>query len=189
MKKILLLLVPSLFLLWGCPPCQRETIDKGKLTEYALSYVPYANGDTLTLQHTGGKLIQFAINRETQQVSNTCEECCDEIISEENLTTFTPDYPIFSMSVSLTEYDSNYVSCAVSIGKYSFYISSDTSISNPNEKLVVKEKTYRQVYQLKSDYGTYYDTDSIYADSLYYNLEKGIIQIIMSNNEKYTLYE
>lgn len=189
MKKLLLFLVPSLFLLWGCPPCDRETIDKGKLSEYALLYVPYTNGDTLTLQHSGGKLIRYAIRRETQQVTNTCAECCDEIISEENLTTITPDYPIFSISVSITEYDSNYVNCTVSIGKNAFYISSDSSISKPKEKLVVNEKTYRQVYQLKSYSNSYYSNDSIYADSMYYNCEKGIIQIIMSNNEKYTLYE
>ena len=55
------------------------------------------------------------------------------------------------------------------------------------DSLIIDSVTYKDVFKLNSDYGSYYDKDSIYADSLYYNYEYGILKILMSNGESYEI--
>ena len=47
---------------------------------------------------------------------------------------------------------------------------------------------YKDVFKLKTDYYNY-DDELIHAETIFYNYENGFVGIVMSNGEKYWLYE
>jgi hypothetical protein len=56
------------------------------------------------------------------------------------------------------------------------------------DSLEVNDHTYYNVFEFINQ-NQYQDKEDIHAKSLYYNYEKGVIAIYMSNGEKYMLYE
>jgi hypothetical protein len=193
MKRIFLIFI-GVVSFFGCIPCDSPiTIDNGVIPLEKLSFVPYQTDKVYRFQHSAGLVIDFNSIRQSHEEWSICEECCsNEYKFEVNSTTLTPDYPIFDFGFDISNSDTTYFLCTARIGKYQFYIPTDpnrTDYFQFVDSIFIVGQYYHNVFKLKSDYGSYYDTDSIYADSLYYSYEKGIIQIKMSNGEKYTIYE
>jgi len=188
------LLIIILILLFGCNPCDDSiTIDNGKIPEKVLKYVPYQNGQIYKFKHSAGLIIEFTTIRQSRDEYSWCEECCKYNYKYEvNSTTLTPDYPIFDFGFEISNLDTTYYSFIARVGKYQFYIPTSANSSEYYEfadSILINDKLYFDVFKLKSNYGSYYDKDSLFADSLYYNYELGIIKIKMSNGEKYEIYE
>lgn len=177
--------------LYGCPPCDTVpvTIDNGSLPVSALKFVPYQSGETYRFKHSNGLVIKFKTFRETREErEERCTECCSYVQYEVNSTWLTSDYPIFDFYFSISNRDTSYYNCYASIGKYGFNI--PTADFHPDyfsrvDSMMIDSFYYRDVFKLKSHYGSYNNSDSIYADSLFYNYEHGILKIIMSNGESY----
>ena len=69
-------------------------------------------------------------------------------------------------------------------------IGEDTSNYEMLDSLKVNGRYYHDVFKLKSELVDYYEEEgSIHADTYYYNYENGLLGVVMSNGEKYWLYE
>jgi hypothetical protein len=169
-------------ILSSCLPCETITVENGPLPVSALKYVPYQNGETYNLKHSNGLIINFETIRETRDEWTHCTECCSyDYHFEVNSTRLIPNYPIFDCYFEISNRDTTYLDCYASIGKYGFYIpTSETQLDyfKKVDSLTIDSMTYYDVFKLKSDYGSYYDKDSIYADSLFYNFHYGILKIL-----------
>jgi len=192
MKKWIYLIFSVL--LYGCWPCDTIMIENGKLPDSALKYVPYINGETYKFKHSNGLEINYKTTRETYEEWTSCSECCKyEYHFEINSTILTPDYPIFNLQFQIDNRDTLNYQCYASIGKYGFYIPTnnehDIDYYEQVDSVQIDSVYYYQVFKLKSNYDNYYSRDSIYVDSIYYSYDKGIIKILLSNNENYTIYE
>ncbi len=70
------------------------------------------------------------------------------------------------------------------------FIGEDHSNYEMLDSLKVNGRYYHDVFKLKSELVDYYEEEgSIHADTYYYNYEKGLLGVVMSNGEKYWLYE
>lgn len=186
--------VITILLFSACRPCDTITIDNGAIPDSVLRYVPYINGDTYSFRHSNGLIINFNTTRTTQKDVTYCRGCCKyEHIFEVNYTTLVPDYPIFNFQFQINNQDTLNLHCYASIGKYSFCIPTNREFDSGQFEKIDSVKIdsiyYYQVFKLKSIYNDDYGRDSIYVDSMYYNYEKGIIKILLSNGENYTIYE
>lgn len=186
-RPIILLLV----FLAGCDPCEPETFDMGKLPEQALLFVPYQNGEEVRLRHSAGHTISFQVTRETtQKTEYLCGRCCDIIMYEENVTVLSPDYPVFSLSIAISNFDSAYYSCGLWMTGASFAIPTKEfqyAYFNLVDSLVIGDDIYHDVFLLDYEPGYYSKENPVRVDSLYYNYRHGILKIIMSNNEFYQI--
>ena len=182
------------FLLYGCWPCNTIMIENGALPDSALKYVPYVNGETYKFKHSNGLEINYKTTRETHEEWTGCAECCEyEYHYEVNSTILIPDYPIFNFQFQIDNQDTLNYHCYASVGKYGFHIPTnnefDIDYYEKVDSVKINSVYYYQVFKIKSHYENYYSQDSIYVDSLYYNYLNGIIKIVMSNEESFTLYE
>ncbi|MBI9069169.1 MAG: hypothetical protein JEZ09_17870 [Salinivirgaceae bacterium] len=192
MKKLIYLIFS--ILLYGCLPCDTIMIENGALPDSTLKYVPYVNGKTYKFKHSNGLKVNYKTTRETHEEWTSCAECCKyEYHYEVNSTILIPDYPIFEFQFQIDNRDTLNYNCYASIGKYGFYIPTnneyDIDYYEQVDSVQIDSVYYYQVFKLKSNYDNYYSRDSIYVDSIYYSYDKGIIKILLSNNENYTIYE
>ncbi len=189
------ILILFLIYLSGCNPCDEPVlIDHGSLPDTILKYVPYQDGKTYRFHHSAGLIIEFTANRQSSKEWARCEECCKyESVYEVNKTRLIPDYPIFDFGFEISNQDTINYFVTARVGKYQFYIPTNTKYTTDYYKfadsILIEKKYYYDVFLLKSNYGSYYDKDSQFVDSMYYSYKLGILQIKMSNGEKYSIYE
>ncbi len=192
MKKIIftLLLIPFLY---GCPyPCDGKSEEVGPLSAEVLTLCPYQNGDKIKLVHNNGKVIQFEVNRSlSKDVFYGISECGSVLNFEKCEIRLTPDYPIFNVSIDIINASRPINEFIISIGRdYFKFMYSDLNGFVDQEiidSLLIDNNTYYNVFKLPNlnNYGI---TKNL-VDSLYYNVEKGIIKITLSNGESYTYSE
>jgi hypothetical protein len=192
MKKWIYIII--VLFLSGCWPCDTIMVENGPLPDSALGYVPYKNGGTYSFRHSNGLVINYNTTRETLEAWSGCSECCKyEYHYEVNSTRLVPDYPVFTLQFQIDNQDTLNFHCHASIGKYGFYVPTNNEFGIGNfekfDSVKVDSEYYYQVFKLKSNHDNYYFQDSIYVDSMYYNYENGIIKILLSNGENYTIHE
>lgn len=192
MKKITYLIL-SLLLLYGCFPSEPTVVDRGALPDSALKYVPYKNGETYRFVHSNGQEINFKATREKHKEQTSCDCFCEYIYEYEvDNTILVPDYPIFSFNFRIDNLDEASNNCYGTIGKSGLYIPTTENDFYYNcekaDSIKINSKYYYQVFKFKQNLNNYADNE-VYIDSVYYNYEKGILKILLSNNENYTLYE
>ncbi|NOZ46021.1 MAG: hypothetical protein GXO79_04480 [Chlorobi bacterium] len=190
-KFILVLLIT----LSGCLCRDVEQHDFGKLSDEALSAIPYQTGDEFKMKHTNGEIITFSVNsRLTESVTeNPFVEACVEETYEKNTTLIEPDYPIFSINMVLSNEGGNSMLTAV-LGNAYFYIPIDTTQIQFNtdyteyiDSLYINDSLYLNI--MKYSFTPWdNDTSSVYIENIFYNYEFGLLQIEMSNEESYSLY-
>lgn len=207
------LMLPVLFggmmvVFTACPSKEIAYIDLGRIPEQYLATVPYGNGDVFRMQHEGDRLIiDFVVTRHRMKhtedgygsVPTRFQPGPDFYYDyEEDVTTCKPNYPVFDLSISFSnaymlneeEMQSWYKKAhifAVGSAKVPF-IGDNHSDYEVIDSLEVNGRYYKDVFKLKADYYNYGD-DLIHAETILYNYENGFVGIVMSNGEKYWLYE
>lgn len=186
MKTIYLLCL--VLLLPSC--CPHGIIENrlGALPDSALSFSPYQDGSKLKLKHSAGKVVTYSIFRETTEEYFSPTESCVETIYELNTTRLIPDYPVFDLRIDISNLDTIQYYCNAYIGYDSFEIPTfDNDYYEKADSISIDSTVYYDVYLLSSIGINHNSPGSIYADSLYYNFENGILKIIMSNEEFYQI--
>jgi len=193
MNHKFLITIAILSLLNSCrPPCNPIPVENGPIPDKALACVPYKDGETYKLIHTEGLVIEFASTRKTTQQWSECTECCKyEYHYETNHTLLIPDYPIFNIEFYISNMDTSYIQCYGTAGKYGFGIPTQPEQQYPYYKQIdsmfINSEYYYDIFGFKTDNGYSYQ-DSIRVDSIFYNYEFGIVKILMSNGETYSVY-
>jgi hypothetical protein len=178
----------------GCPPpCESYLkVDNGAIPDSIISLVPYSDGDTVRFRHSMGHIIGYAVERERNFYTEIFDRgACIELTYETDNTLLTPDYPVFSFALNITGFDttlyvldimmgSNYVSIPLNSEYWDNYKITDS--------VEVQSIFYYDVFKLKASSYWYNSSSEMYLDSLYFNFSSGILKLIMSNNENYTLH-
>ena len=214
MKRILYLLAALVAVIGftGCPGHEPEVINLGTIPEKYLPTVPYEDGQTFYLQHESDRVvIPFKVMRYRTTNEGNNEFGFDDYGAkfqpapsvyfnyEVDVTTCKPDYPLFDIDIRFSNAymaDSVYYNEPVRY-KYAqlschHLYASIPFIGEPTEQFKVLDTfevnghVYHDVFEFANE-GQ--DLQGIYIKTLYYNYEKGVIAIDMSNSEKYLLYE
>lgn len=198
-------------LLTACPR-HKEPIykDFGKIPERYLATVPYQNGDMFRLQHESDRLIiDFSVSRHRQKESGDNYIYLEKYKPAPNfyydyevdITKCTPNYPLFEVEINFSNFymmfeeegwESERQANLYAVGAARFpFIGEDHSNYNVVDSLEINGHYYHDVFKLKAEECYYNNVEegSIYAETYYYNYEKGLLGVIMSNGEKYWYYE
>ena len=206
---LIVAMAAMMVLLTACPHSSKTTYkDLGKIPEQYLATVPYQDGDVFRLQHESDRvIIDFTVSRHRQK--ETGFDWFDEKYKpapnyiyeyETDITKCTPNYSIFNVEINFSnqylafeEEGLNYTKSAtlLAVGSARIpFIGEDHSNYEILDSLKVNGHYYHNVFKLKSELIDYYEEEgAIYAETYYYNYEKGLLGIIMSNGEKYWYYE
>ena len=197
----------------SCPGTKEpEYIDLGTIPENYLATVPYEDGQSFYLQHESDRvIIPFHVTRQRVKsqgdnvygciyYSGKYEPAPSVYFNYElDVTICTPDYPLFDIDIRFSNAymaDSVYYHQSprpkyAQLGFHHFY-ASIPFIGEPTDQFTVLDSleinghTYYDVFQFDNE-GQ--DMKGIYVKVAYYNYEKGLIAIYMSNGEKYLRYE
>ncbi|MFV0467972.1 MAG: hypothetical protein ACK5MK_03470 [Dysgonomonas sp.] len=191
MKKqfIILILIPFLF---GCPVCNKPTkiVDIGPIPDSLYKLVPYQDSVVYKFVHSNGYVVSFQTSRKTEEES-TFDECsCSELRRYyRNSTIMISDYPAITIQLDIVHFDSISSSFGISIRNNYFenwdFIQKVFSKTKPDSTLV-NGKYFKDIFVFKN-YNSY-NNQTLFADSLYYSTDKGIIKIFMTNGESYSIY-
>lgn len=213
MRKLLVLTMALLFVIFftGCPVKEPEHINLGPIPVKYLATVPYADGEVFYLQHESDRVvIPFHVTR-TRSFTEGSEFYDYDMEKMEpapsvyfnyqvDNTVCHPDYPLFDIEITFSNgymADSVYYQHSVFRHKYAhlachdFYasipfIGEPTDLFTVLDSLEVNGHSYYDVFEFVNQ-GQ--DLHGVYIQTAYYNYEKGVIALKMSNGEKYMLYE
>lgn len=216
MKRILFLLTAFVAVIGftGCPGHEPEYIDLGTIPEKYLPTVPYQDGEVFYLQHESDRMvIPFKVTRyRVKSQGNNAYGFDDYLIGskmspapsvyfdyEIDITTCKPDYPLFDIDIRFSNgymADSVYynqpirykyaqLNCHDLYASFPF-IGEPTEMFKVIDTIEVNSQVYNNVFEFNNQ-GQ--DLQGIYVKTVYYNYEKGVIAIYMSNGEKYLRYE
>ena len=200
----------------GCPNPEAETIDLGAIPEPYLATVPYQDGEVFYLQHESDRVrIPFQVIRYRVKAQGDNVYGFDDHYSgykmqpapsvyfnyEIDITTCKPDYPLFDIDIRFSNayladslYYPNYdprspkyamLHCHSLYASFPF-IGEPTSMFTVLDSLEVNGRTYYNVFEFPNENQ---DLQGIYPKALYYSYADGVIEIDMSNGEKYLRYE
>lgn len=215
MKRIgfLLMAFVSVIVLTGCPGKEPDYIDLGTIPEEYLATVPYEDGQTFYLQHESDRLIiPFKVTRQRGMSQGNDAWGFDNHLLEKykpaptvyfnyevDATTCKPDYPLFDIDIRfsnayLAEYVYQGYTPSVKYAQLTILnlmapfplIGDSTEQFTVLDSLEVNGHTYHDVFEFVNEGQDFTD---IYVKATYYNYEKGVIAIYMSNGERYLLYE
>lgn len=192
MKKqfFILFLIPFLY---GCPVCNKPTkiVEVGPIPDSLYKLVPYQDSVVYKLVHSNGYVVSFQTIRKTNQESPFFDECgCSEVRKfYSNTTILFSDYPAMTIRLNIAHFDSISSGFEISVQNNYFentnFIQKAFKESKP-DSVLVNDKYYKNVFVFKNY--DIYNNHTQFADSLYYNADKGIIKIFMTNGESYSIY-
>lgn len=178
--------------LTACPPnCEYRLIDYGLLSEEALAWSPYVDGQSYSFIHSGGQVISFTASRTREIHSEYWDECL-EIRYERDYTTLIPDYPIFNCNIDMFKSDSTRFEFYVRAGGSVFGLPFSEGINIPHgyyDSLLIGPYWYKEVYTMTNHVWDGNPPGQILAHKLIYNTSYGILKILMSNDEYYEISE
>lgn len=175
--KILLLLSLS-----SC--CKEgEELERFLLSAKEKTSVPYKTNDLISFTHTNGFDFNLTVsNRQSEMKETETDDCKSGFSSYESLNiNLFSTIPEFFIDIELVPEDYNPF---LSISVNSYYFDLDLTSAPDLDTLLLNEKKYPDVYILES-----FVTDSlvIAPNQVLYNKKNGIIKIIMTNNEEFTI--
>lgn len=200
-------------LLTACPR-HKEPIHKdfGKIPEQYLATVPYQNGDVFRLQHESDRvIIDFTVSRHRKKETGEDYIYLEKYKPAPNyyydyevdITKCTPNYPLFEVEINFSNIymmfeeegmpsESGKQANLIAVGSARFpFIGEDYSNYNVVDSLEINGHYYHDVFKLKAEEAYYNNVEegAIHAETYFYNYEKGLLGVIMSNGEKYWYYE
>lgn len=204
------ILVAMTVLFTACPRSKPTYIDLGRIPEQYLATVPYRNGDVFRMQHESDRVvIDFTVSRQRQKDRSEGYGPVPVRFQpgpnyyydyEVDITKCTPNYPIFNVEINFSNqymvyedeempsWEKSANLFAVGTARIPFF-SEDHSDYEIVDSLEINSNYYYDVFKLKAEEVNYEGEGSIRADTYYYNYEKGLLGVVMSNGEKYWLYE
>ncbi len=192
MKRALIFLLLTLALA-SCRCDDPILIDNGPIPDSILARVPYQDGQVYQFRHSAGKVISFAAHRASHEEYIDCERCCKYLYKYQgNTTVLVPDYPVFDLTFRISNPDSLRYDFYVWMGNSAFYppvIPGDSVSAVRYDSLLIHDRWHRDVFRIPNANDYWFNRDSIYADTLYYNFESGILKIVMSNGEYFQIHE
>jgi len=192
MKRVLLLLLSTLAL-GSCRCDDPILIDMGPIPDSILALVPYQDGQVYQFRHSAGKVITYAAHRALHEEYFDCERCCKFLYKYQvNQTALVPDYPVFTLNVQLSNPDSSRLEFSAWMGQRGFNLSMNQDDGNPVDRIDsawIGEQWHKDVLRIRNSNYFGFSRDSIYADTLYYNYQSGILKIVMSNGEYFQIHE
>ncbi len=197
MIRNVIYLVILQFLLVACPNCpEPEHIDVGEIPEEILNLVPYQDGESYNFIHSEGQVILFSTQRNTEEEYFSCENYCCETIYEYDLNTtrLTPNYTLFPIKIIISTNNfqetptAYYLNLKIGTGYVQIPQSTENNYNGTFVASInINNIDYTNVYKLKAS--TYETATGIKIDSVYYNYQKGILKILMDNEEYYEIQE
>ena len=193
----------------ACPHSKPVYVDLGRIPEQYLATVPYQDGDVFKMQHETSKLIiDFEVSRHRSKETDyeyqpmRYKPAPNYFVEYElDQTICKPDYPIFDVNIDfsnkymayeeeeLQSWEKRANLFAVGNARFPF-IGEDHSNYEVLDSLEINDRYYHEVFKLKAEYYPNYEGDeTIHVETFYYNYENGLLGILMSNGEKYWLYE
>jgi hypothetical protein len=191
LKPIYLLTLISL--LSACIPCHTTNIELPPIPDSIINLIPYKNEQTIKFKHSAGSEIEFKTQRTQKWDYSGCSECCKYSYHyQTDQTWLTTDYPLFNMNLMIYSFDSLNYNLDIYVGQSSVGLPANKEMikqyfsENLFDSLTINDKMYYDVLKLYTSHWTTGSAD-IVPDSIYYNYSFGILKIIMSNEETYTL--
>jgi hypothetical protein len=189
----------------GC--CKNDSVELARygLSDAEMSLIPYKTGEKITFGHSEGYEFQFEVTEnivEWEKETEFCEWfCCapDYYSFQMRTTVIESSYPDFSITYEMTGHDWDhgpgwldfkinhrhfltlqYDSSAQFIMEDSTAIWRDTAtINNHLFRGVIEKKFENHMYTN--------DSSKILPESIMYNKKYGLLQIKMTNNEKFSI--
>ena len=177
----------TIILLFLFCSCCKEGVEVNRylLSEYEKEYIPYNIDETIGFIHSNGYEFDIAVsNSNTRMESTEIHHCGDNYSTYESLTVeLLSNTPELHVKLEMVPNEFNPL-MTVSINSNFFYLnlSSEPDI----DTLTINEKTYNNIYVGESFFT---DSLTILPRKILYNKENGIIQIEMTNEEKYSINE
>ena len=165
--------------------CCKEGVEVNRylLTEIEKECIPYQNNETIRFIHSNGYQFDFTVsNRHTRMERTEAHHCGENYSTYESLKvglfSNTPELYVDLEMVS----NAHNPFMTISINSYHFYL--NISSAPDFDTLTINEKLYNNIYL-----GEFFNADSltILPKEILYNKEYGIIQIEMTNEEKFTI--
>lgn len=171
-----------LFLLGSCCKDGVE-VKRYLLSEIEKECIPYKNGETIGFIHSKGYEFDIGVSNRNIKLERTeSYHCGDNYSSYESLKVdLVSDIPELYIKLEMVPREF-FPLMTVSIN--STYFNLDISSEPHFDTLTINEKMYTNIYLGKTFIA---DTLTILPGTILYNKEYGIIQIVMTNEEKFTL--
>ena len=181
--KILFPFIALLFLN-SCIPEGQET-GKYELTNEERQNIPYLAGEWIAFSHSKGFEFDLTVSsKDIKSQKSEINHAGDDYFTYETLTTVL-ESNVPELVINLTVFPLTYNPfLAIEINGYFFEI--DLSAAPEWDRLTIGEKEYLNVYQAVSQDS---DVEIIKPKKVFFSKEQGLIQIIMTNDEKFTVKE
>jgi len=174
---ILILLITS--------SCCKDSIEIARyyLTENEKEFIPYTENQKIKYKYSNGfDFYMNVIDVKTEFKRTKTEHCGENYVSFESKTAYLQsDIPDFNISISIKpkEYCTD-----IGIMINNSYLQKDVSVKADFDTLIIDNNKYFNVYQFENHI---IDTTIINPYKVLYNKTDGIIQIIMTDDEKFTI--
>jgi len=174
---ILILLITS--------SCCKDSIETGRyyLSDNEKEFIPYTENQKVKYKHSNGFEFYMNVINVKIEFQRTKTEHCGEnyVLFETKTVKLQSDIPELNISVSIPPKEFNPI---ITIIINNSYLQKDLINKADFDTLIIDNNKYIDVYQFENQIS---DTTIIYPYKVLYNKTNGIIQIIMTDNEKFTI--
>jgi len=172
----------SLFFFIAACCHERGVTNKYVLTDDEKSSIPYLIDQKVNFIHSNGYEFELEVansfleNRKTQ--SNYCRD--GYVLYEVKELLLQSNIPLFHITITRTPMEIDF-SMLIVVNQTSFYIDIDRL---PEKSIIIGNSIYEDVYITSNNVS---DKSVIVPETVWYSKKNGIIQIQMTNDEKYTI--
>ena len=176
------LIILFLFTLTSCCKDSIE-VNRYNLSDNEKEFIPYSDNQTIRFIHSNGLQFNMNVTNIYTEFERTKTEHCGEnyVSSEIKTAKLESEIPELMISVSITPKEFNPI---MGIDINNSYLQKDLTNKADYDTLLINNNKYINVYVFENQIS---DTTIIYPYKVLYNRTYGIIQIIMTNNEKFTI--
>jgi len=164
-----------------CP--ESVEINRYLLTNGEKSSIPYPMGEKISFTHSNGYEFELEVIEELLEIRKTEVEHCGDNYSayEAKEITLQSNIPEFCIIITVTPEKFNpFLSIVFNNAYFDILINDEPTI----DSMKINNTVFKDVFIA---YNTLLDTTIIVPETILYNKNDGIIQIQMTNDEKYTI--
>ena len=157
--------------------------EKYILTDYEKESVTYLTNETVNFIHSNGFIFDLKVlNRKTELRKTEIYHCGEDFSTYEVLKVeLASNIPDLNINLEITPIEFN-PDLNISVNQQNFYLNINQV---PDfEFITINENKFYNVYKVNLNIN---DSSIIKPEQILYNKEIGIIQILMTNNETYTI--